>query len=378
MLNRPRLSWLLSGAALVAAATVGATQAATAQTQAPATPKAPAAPKASAISKPWPKEVYAPYYESWLSGSSGSSGGGSGSSASIATSAQQSGSPYETIAFLQTASAGSCTLTWNGDASEPVPGTTFATDIASLQRRGGNVIPSFGGYTADTTSTEIADSCTDVNAIAADYESVITTYHVSRLDMDVEADSLTNTAGIARRNQALKLVEQWAARRHQPLQVQYTLPVEPTGLTTTDLAVLQNAAATGTRVDVVNIMTFDYYLASEPSPLPMGADSISAAEAAHTQLATIYPHASSAQLWAREGITLMPGLDDYPGKTESTSLADAQQVESFARAHRLALLSIWAIQRDNGGCPGTTGASTCSGITQNTWDFSHILERFTR
>jgi hypothetical protein len=352
----------LSAAALAAAATAGATQAAVAQTQAPATPQAPRTPAAS---KPWPREVYAPYYESWLSGS-------------IATSAQQSGSPYETIAFIQTPSAGSCTLTWNGDAADPIPGSTFATGIATLQKRGGNVIPSFGGYTADTTNTEIADSCTDVNAIAADYESVITTYHVTRLDMDVEGNSLTSTAGIARRNQALKLVEQWAGRRHQPLQVQYTLPVEPTGLTAPDLAVLQNAAATGTRVDVVNIMTFDYYLASEPSPLPMGADAISAAQNAHTQLASVYPHASPAQLWALEGITLMPGIDDYPGGTEVTQLSDARQVLSFARAHGLALLSIWAIQRDNGGCPGTVGASTCSGITQNPWDFSHVLERFTR
>ena len=368
-MSRSRWRWLASGAALVAATTTGATQAAVAQaqTQAPAATKAPAAAKGPAATpyRAWPRQVYAPYYESWLSGS-------------IATSAQQSGSPYETIAFLQTASAGSCALTWNGDASDPVPGNTFATDIASLQRRGGNVIPSFGGYTADTTSTEIADSCTDVNAIAADYEAVITTYHVTRLDMDVEGDSLINTAGIARRNQALKLVEQWAAHRHQPLQVQYTLPVEPTGLTASDLAVLANAAATGTRVDVVNIMTFDYYLASEPSPLAMGADAISAAENAHTQLASVYPHASSARRWALEGITLMPGIDDYPGGTEVTQLADAQQVLNFARGHGLALLSIWAIQRDNGGCPGTVGASTCSGLAQNTWDFSHVLERFDR
>jgi hypothetical protein len=74
----------------------------------------------------------------------------------------------------------------------------------------------------------------------------------------------------------------------------------------------------------------------------------------------------------------MPGIDDYPGQTEITHLADTQQVENFARGHGLALLSIWAVQRDNGGCPGTTGASACSGITQNTWDFSHILEHFTR
>ena len=41
---------------------------------------------------------------------------------------------------LQTASAGSCALTWNGDATEPAPGSTFASDIATLQRHGGNVI----------------------------------------------------------------------------------------------------------------------------------------------------------------------------------------------------------------------------------------------
>jgi Glycosyl hydrolases family 18 len=315
----------------------------------------------------WPEQVYAPYYESWEPGG-------------IAQSAAQSGSgsPYETIAFVQAPTAGSCSLTWNGDSTEPIPGSTFAADIASLQRRGGNVIPSFGGYGADSTGTEIADSCTDINAIAADYESVISTYHVTRLDMDVEASSLTNTAGISRRNQAIKLTEQWAARRHLPLQVQYTIPVLPTGLTASGIAVLQNAIATGTRVDVVNIMTFDYYLASEPAPLNMAAEAISAAQDTHTQLAALYPHASPQRLWGLEGMTLMPGIDDYPGKTEITSLADAAQVLDFARHHELALLSIWAIQRDNGGCPGTVGASTCSGITQNTWDLSHLLERFTR
>jgi hypothetical protein len=31
----------------------------------------------------------------------------------------------------------------------------------------------------------------------------------------------------------------------------------------------------------------------------------------------------------------------------------------------------------HGGCPGTRDSNTCSGITQNTWDFSHLLEQFT-
>ena len=49
---------------------------------------------------------------------------------------------------------------------------------------GGDVIPSFGGYSADHDGTEIADSCTSISAIAAAYEKVITTYNVTRLDLD--------------------------------------------------------------------------------------------------------------------------------------------------------------------------------------------------
>ena len=40
-------------------------------------------------------------------------------------------------------------------------------------------------------------------------------------------------------------------------------------------------------------------------------------------------------------------------------------------------LSMWAIQRGNGGCPGNGGANNCSGIVQNAWDFSHLLSAFT-
>jgi hypothetical protein len=80
---------------------------------------------------------------------------------------------------------------------------------------------------------------------------------------------------------------------------------------------------------------------------------------------------------ATVGITLMPGLDDYPKKTENTTLAHAQQVVDYAKANGVSTLSIWAIQRDNGACPGVTGSNSCSGIAQGTWDFTHVLQPFT-
>ncbi len=215
-----------------------------------------------------------------------------------------------------------------------------------------------------------------MSQLVAAYESVITTYNVTRLDMDVEAKSLNNTAGIDRRNKALTMVEAWAASQGRTLQIQYTLPVEPYGLDPNGLAVLQNAIANGTRVDSVNIMVFDYYLSGEGT-VNMGAAAVSAAQNVHSQLASIYPSATSAQLWAMEGMTMLPGIDDYPKKTEVTYLTDAQTMLSFAQANSLNFLSIWAIQRDNGGCPGTRDSNSCSGIVQNTWDFSHLLEPFT-
>ena len=66
-----------------------------------------------------------------------------------------------------------------------------------------------------------------------------------------------------------------------------------------------------------------------------------------------------------------------PRKTEVTYLTDAQRLYDFAKSVGINTLSIWAIQRDNGGCPGTTDSNSCSGIAQNPWDFSHILEPFT-
>jgi hypothetical protein len=315
---------------------------------------------------PLPAHVYAPYYETYLGTST----------PSISSTAQSSGAKYLTLAFIQSAGKGSCTPTWNGSSTQPIGASVYGSDIATLQAAGGDVIPSFGGYSADQGGTEIADSCNDVSKIAAAYESVVTTYGVTRLDMDVEAKSLNDTAGIDRRNKAIALTEQWATAHGIPLQIQYTLPVEPYGLDPNGEAVLQNAVADGAVVNSVNIMVFDYYQSKEGT-VNMGSAAVSAAQNTVTQLQAIFTTKTSTQLWNMLGMTLLPGIDDYPKKTEVTYLSDAQKMLDLAEQEGMNFLSIWAIQRDNGGCPGTRDSNTCSGITQNTWDFSHLLEPFT-
>jgi hypothetical protein len=315
-----------------------------------------------ASSRPLPYQVFAPYYEMY------------DTSSDLATLSQQSGARDLSLAFLQTDTSGSCTAYWDGDTSTPIAAASFGSDIAQIQAHGGNVIPSFGGYAADTTNTDIADSCTSVPAIAAVYESLITTYHVPRIDLDVEATSLTNTAGINRRNEAIAMTEAWAAAHHRHIQFSYTLPTFPTGLPAAELGVLQNAVADGAQISTVNLLTFDYYFGTQQD---MVADTEGAADGLFSQLQSLYPTANARQLWHMIGVTEMPGIDDF-GPDETFSTADAVTILHWAQRQGIGLISFWALQRDNGSCPGTKGAGACSGVSQPTWYFSHVFEHFTR
>jgi chitinase len=318
------------------------------------------APLRSAL--PLPDHIFAPYFEGYTSDDPGAL-------------AAASGAKYLTLAFIQTPAPGSCDLDWNGNPATPIAWSTYGAAIARMRAAHGDVIPSFGGYSADHAGEEIADSCTDVAKIAADYEKVITTYDVTRLDFDVEDYSQTNPAGIDRRNKAIRLVEQWAACHGRTVQFVYTIGTNMTGLDVPDgIGILQNAVADHARIDIVNIMTFDYY---DGAAHEMGQDTITAATAVIKQLRTVYPHKSETELWHMLGITEMVGIDDF-GPPEIFTTADATTVERWARSAGIAELSFWALERDNGGCVGTAGSDSCSGIAQSTWQFSHTFEPFTR
>ncbi len=195
--------------------------------------------------------------------------------------------------------------------------------------------------------------------------------------MDIEGRSLTRTAGIDRRNKAIAMVQAWAASPtvNRPLTISYTLPTTRNGLEASGLAVLDNAILNGVRIDIVQPMVFDYY--DRLTNISMGQSAINAVTGLHAQLANRFQSKTSAQIWAMEGANIMNGLDDYPRKTESTSVADAIQLRNFAQANGMTVLSMWAIQRDHGGCDGVTGANNCSGIPQADWEFTTNLKGFT-
>src|SRR5262249_11100851 len=162
--------------------------------------------------------------------------------------------------------------------------------------------------------------------------------------------SLTRTDGIDRRNKAIAMVQAWAASPavNRPLTISYTLPTGRSGLEARGLAVLDNAISIGVAIDIVQPKVFAYF--DRVNNITTGQPGIDAVRGLHGQLASRFPSKTSAQVWAMEGATIMNGLDDYPRRTESTSVADAVQLRNFAQANGMTVLSMWAIQRDHGGC----------------------------
>ena len=324
---------------------------------------------AASADSPMPTHVFAPYWEAWAGDDP-------------LQEAQASGNKYLSAAFIQTqndATADPCTAYWDGQPSTPISNSQWGKDFAAIQAAGGDVIPSFGGYTADTDGLDIADRCSDVSKIAAVYESVITTYNVSRIDLDVEAASVTDSnhypGGIERRNQAVAEVEAWAAANNRSIQFSYTLPTATSGLLGPEMHVLQDAQAKGAKISVVNIMTFDYW---DGTSHEMANDTKTAAQGLVSQLQGLYPNLTSAQLWGMVGVTEMIGIDDYNGQVPETfSESDANTVLAWAEQQGINTLSFWALERDNGGCPGVRGSNTCSGLSQPTWYFSKAFEPFT-
>ena len=263
-----------------------------------------------------------------------------------------SGNRHYSLAFIL---GYGCNASWFGAYQmNTAEADAIGTRINELRAAGGDVIVSFGGAAAP----ELANVCSDVASLQAQYQAVVSKYNLSMVDFDIEDFSPT---AIDLRNKALRGLE----AANPGLQVHYTLGVLESGFTSSQNDVLNNAAANGTRVDLVNIMAMDYGHAVSD----MGAAAISAAQAARSQLDSM--GFGGTQL----GITPMIGVNDSAGET--FTLDNASSLASWAASNNIASIGFWSIGRDNGGCPGGGAASaSCSGVSQSNFQFSSIFHSF--
>jgi hypothetical protein len=285
---------------------------------------------------------------------------------SLTTAAQQTGVRQFNLAFVvaggSSGTAG-CTPEWGGVT--PVGSDPVAAQIAALRAMGGDVRISFGGE----DGSELAQTCTSVTQLEAAYQQVISAYDASKIDFDIEGAAQDDTAANARRDQALAALQ----ASDSGLQVSFTLPVLPTGLTADGMSVLTGAIAAGVQIAAVNVMAMDYGDSPAPDPATMmGTYAIDAATATDAQLAAALG-ISDAAAWPRIAVTPMIGQNDETD--EVFTIADAQQLAAFAASKHLAWLSMWSAGRDQ-ECPGGADSNaqpTCSGVVQPAGAFMKAL-----
>ncbi|MEV1078670.1 cellulose binding domain-containing protein [Streptomyces sp. NPDC050211] len=258
------------------------------------------------------------------------------------------------LAFIT--DGGGCTPKWGGVSD--LASDAVAAQIGDLRAKGGDVRVSFGG----AAGSELATTCSSADALATAYGKVVDAYKLTKVDFDVEGGALPDKAANTRRAQAIAKLQQ----AHPDLDVSFTLPVMPEGLTQPGVDLLSDAKQNGVDINTVNIMAMDYGPAYSDD---MGTYAEQAATATQAQVKSVLGLSDSAA-WKTVAVTPMIGVNDVV--TEIFKVDDATQLVNFAKSKGLGWLSMWSATRDK-QCPGGTkpaADATCSSIIQDEHAFS--------
>ncbi|WP_328831259.1 MULTISPECIES: cellulose binding domain-containing protein [unclassified Streptomyces] len=264
------------------------------------------------------------------------------------------------LAFIT--DGGGCTPKWGGVTDLASDGV--ASQIGALRAKGGDVRVSFGG----ASGSELATTCGSASALATAYGKVVDAYGLTKADFDIEGGALPNTAANTIRAQAIAKLQQ----QHPNLDVSFTLPVMPEGLTQDGVNLLSNAKSNGVKISTVNIMAMDYGPAYSGD---MGTYATQAATATQAQVKSVLGLSDSAA-WKAVAVTPMIGVNDVA--SEIFKVDDATQLVDFAKSKGLGGLSMWSATRDKQCAGGAQPAAdaTCSSIVQGANAFSKAFAAF--
>ncbi|MFI5746667.1 cellulose binding domain-containing protein [Streptomyces sp. NPDC051644] len=258
------------------------------------------------------------------------------------------------LAFIT--AGGSCTPLWGGVTA--LGDDQVASRIGALRAEGGDVRVSFGG----AAGSELALQCSSASDLAAAYGKVIDTYKLTKVDFDIEGGALPDTAANSRRSQAIAQLQ----KSHPGLDVSFTLPVMPEGLTQPGVDLIADAKKNGVEVGAVNIMAMDYGASYSGD---MGTYAIQAATATQAQIKGVLG-LSDAAAWKAVAVTPMIGVNDV--STEIFKVEDATQLVEFAGQKGLGRLAMWSGTRDKecAGGPQPSADASCSSIAQEPLAFT--------
>ncbi|MFJ8916685.1 cellulose binding domain-containing protein [Amycolatopsis sp. NPDC102389] len=265
------------------------------------------------------------------------------------------GIKWFTLAFVL--SSGGCNPAWDG--SRPLQGGADANAIAQIKAAGGQVVPSFGGWSGN----KLGPNCSTPEALAGAYQKVIDAYGLKAIDIDIEnTDEFENATVQDRVLNALKIVK----ANNPGIQTILTFGTTTSGPNSWGQRLIDQSKALNAGIDVYTIMPFDFGGGAD-----MYGNTINAANGLRDKLKSAFGW-NDATAYAHLGISGMNGLSD---QRELTSLDTWTRITNWSKTNKIARLAFWSANRDR-GCPNGGVAENCSGIAQNDWDFTRITAGF--
>lgn len=266
--------------------------------------------------------------------------------------AKQNNHYFYTLAFI---TAQGTEPSWGGVV--PITQRFFSDVITELRALGGDVIISFGG----ANGIELAQANTDVNVLVQKYQQVIDLYQLTYIDFDIEGMAVAEKSSIDRRSKAMKILQD----NNPNLKIALCLPVLPTGLTHDGLYVVSSALKEGVKIDMVNVMCFNYGRSMWDIKNPLS-------DAAILVVNNLKQQCPNLMI----GLTPMIGVNDL--FEEIFNLGDAQRMLEFCKTSSvIKMISMWSLGRDNMVEGILKYASPkSSGIAQKEFEFTSIFKKF--
>ncbi|MFJ5974710.1 glycosyl hydrolase family 28 protein [Streptomyces sp. NPDC093060] len=267
------------------------------------------------------------------------------------------GVKWFTLAFIL--SDGSCNPKWDG--SRPLTGGTDQSTINAIRNAGGDVMVSVGGW----SGAKLGEKCSSASALAGAYQKVVNAYRLKALDIDIENTEWSNATVRQRVVDALKTVK----AANPGLKTVITFGTTTGGPDSTGVDMIKRAADSGLANDVWCIMPFDF----GGGTTDMGTLTTRAMEGLKGRVKAAYGY-SDATAYAHIGLSSMNGKTDDSG--ERVRLADFKTMLAYAQQHHIGRLTYWSVNRDRPCGSGTDGDS-CSGVTQQPYDYLKVFAQYT-
>jgi hypothetical protein len=190
---------------------------------------------------------------------------------------------------------------------------------------------------------------------------VIGAYGLKAIDIDIEGTPYNSEVDKRKMVDALKIIK----ANNPGITVYVTIS---TGTNGPDNSLINMAAAAGLSVDGWSIMTFDWNNTGGNQGQLAGQ----AVDGLHNLLKTAYGY-SDDQAYRHSGISAMNGITD---ERAVVNVSDFNTMLRYAQQHHIARFTYWSQNRDRPCRGGYPNDDTCSGASQNDWDFTRVVAQY--